>query len=1295
MVSDMRFFIAIVVSACTLALTPIPSQRAFAQQSPEEIATHTAQGCGADSQCEIPSSMIVDQGMDPRCLASRCRPTGKCEVEILKDKLLNDFTPEDSKACFVYQYKCGDDGKTTYVEQESEKKAAREGEACLGDASDSNPCVAYICRNKECTKDLEKFDGKTCDESKASPAPNPCQNAQCDSGKCVPIPDPAIKDDTSTSCGDDTLLDDGCQINTKRCNTRGQCLEKTGLRSAAECGPPPNSFMALAENLPQSFKDLFLKDQTPQFSCNPATCKLEYCGDNKINREDQCDGLDMPKIAPLGSRCSADCKIVSPDCSAFKQNPNFLEVANVNGSGTVTYPKDGSFTGSIADVKANLQAKGYTVEVAWEPGDTGGIIGADSLSLHALALCAWKPERRPGCESIGSKPGLKVTALGIPDAESCDSPAAQNAYQKFKAAYVGFESLFTGNNVGFSVSPKEPYIYPLNDEASAPDTMSYCEVCFYAVCGNGVRTEGEECDGKDLGPNAQPGDVCSETCTLGPCQAKPNEPVSCSVDPVTGVGIEIQKSFSIEQCGYEETRTEKPKPQEMCQETVFGLTAVRTTPLAFVAKDGRCEWELKKETITSPYSVRCSIDPQTGKGLQEGSVFDSSTCQWTNTRLLRPRPAPTCRETRANVTAVLKQYKEFVKVPAGGCQWVESAQQINSGVTPGCTEANNKATLTTVKFVSNMQASPLVCRYEPSTKVDTKPLGFCAERGTAAWPKAELVSYVLNKTTCSYAERVDKSTARPGASCQYKSSTKTAEATTYNFNVAKCGYDPVKSTKYQPPDSCGEEVRQGRSYAVSRIYYGSSLDPKTCDFKPTERSTLTPTTYECSARNGQRYQRATLNRTPRVCSYTQVSGSCCYYTLTVGPFKQEGQAGFKGGVGCLSSVVSRASQQCQGRGDMTDDCIAGKVGGNWSADSNCTQGGGSVYCGSAEYVFFPSPVSLRWADDTANKELAFARFSLSDDSQKKVVVWRASSALPLLVYDPSHKGEITSAQQLFGNFFQGGQNGKDPWSDGYEALGSLDADKDGKISGKELEPLGLWFDGNRDGISQPGEVKPLNHHDVNVTALFYKGGAYNTITKDIDLAVGFERIVGGHIEQGASVDWYTEEASSQMELINSLSISSFFARYEKNGESESSAAPMTPTTNAAVRGRTLYQWSTDDIFFMDGKEQKPKGIFSIVELSDGTIRGYLFGESFMKDGDSTISNIGTVKITGRIETIGDGRRAVTFDSVKDTKSGTDTRTTATISADGKTIEGKTTQTLTYEGEEHSFSYSWKGRADQK
>jgi hypothetical protein len=79
-----------------------------------------------------------------------------------------------------------------------------------------------------------------------------------------------------------------------------------------------------------------------------------------------------------------------------------------------------------------------------------------------------------------------------------------------------------------------------------------------------------------------------------------------------------------------------------------------------------------------------------------------------------------------------------------------------------------------------------------------------------------------------------------------------------------------------------------------------------------------------------------------------------------------------------------------------------------------------------------------------------------------------------LVFDGKQTGQITSGLQMFGSvtfwIF---------WCDGYQALGSLDANGDGLINGAELNGLALWHDINSNGISEPGEVKPITTYGID------------------------------------------------------------------------------------------------------------------------------------------------------------------------------------------------------------------------
>jgi tetratricopeptide (TPR) repeat protein len=109
---------------------------------------------------------------------------------------------------------------------------------------------------------------------------------------------------------------------------------------------------------------------------------------------------------------------------------------------------------------------------------------------------------------------------------------------------------------------------------------------------------------------------------------------------------------------------------------------------------------------------------------------------------------------------------------------------------------------------------------------------------------------------------------------------------------------------------------------------------------------------------------------------------------------------------------------------------------------------------------------------------ARVRFDADGSGFKEEWTWFTRDA-GILVYDPHHKGNITSALQWFGNvtFWMF-------WDNGYEALRALDDNGDGVLSGKELEGLAVWIDANGNGICEPGEVKTLA--ELGIVAVSYR-----------------------------------------------------------------------------------------------------------------------------------------------------------------------------------------------------------------
>lgn len=81
----------------------------------------------------------------------------------------------------------------------------------------------------------------------------------------------------------------------------------------------------------------------------------------------------------------------------------------------------------------------------------------------------------------------------------------------------------------------------------------------------------------------------------------------------------------------------------------------------------------------------------------------------------------------------------------------------------------------------------------------------------------------------------------------------------------------------------------------------------------------------------------------------------------------------------------------------------------------------------------------------------------------------------LLVYTADLKGTPTY-KDLFGTRTFG-----KTWRDGYEALATLDSDRNGLLQGSELMNLGVWVDSNSDAVAQSGEIRSAK--DVGVTEI--------------------------------------------------------------------------------------------------------------------------------------------------------------------------------------------------------------------
>lgn len=165
-------------------------------------------------------------------------------------------------------------------------------------------------------------------------------------------------------------------------------------------------------------------------------------------------------------------------------------------------------------------------------------------------------------------------------------------------------------------------------------------------------------------------------------------------------------------------------------------------------------------------------------------------------------------------------------------------------------------------------------------------------------------------------------------------------------------------------------------------------------------------------------------------------------------------------------------------------------------------------------------------------------FKLNPHLERPWTVWKASAEAPLLVYDPRHTGEIISAQQLFGEWAFGGQRVASanshivpqPWQNGFDALATLDRNGDKQLTEAELEPLALWFDANRNAISEPGEVRSAK--EVGLLRLAVTPNKNDAVAQTVTATNGFDRSVPAGIVSGDMVDWWSPVAASPAQLVS-------------------------------------------------------------------------------------------------------------------------------------------------------------------
>ena len=377
----------------------------------------------------------------------------------------------------------------------------------------------------------------------------------------------------------------------------------------------------------------------------------------------------------------------------------------------------------------------------------------------------------------------------------------------------------------------------------------------------------------------------------------------------------------------------------------------------------------------------------------------------------------------------------------------------------------------------------------------------------------------------------------------------------------------------------------------------------------------------------------------------------------------------------------------------------------WYMDANChwvNPGPNTQICGFAGVSY--SPISLIWEKGTPlRKDMTVVPFSISADQPNGFTLWVASEKAPLLVYDPKHTGKVASAKQLFGNYAFGGKTTdvaefnneslREPWANGYEALALLDADKDGKITGAELEPLALWFDRNRDGVVDDGEL--LSAVQAGVTTIFYTPDGRDSKTGDISASIGYERIENGKTIQGSSVDWFSQTFASKEEAVQALT--SMLKGEPEAKTTGDQALQNWPNRPLEFKPHTAEQHGTDVSGYWlwkmdDDKKGKHPGIFAF-EQQDGKLIGFSVAEALLAENSQGLhSTAQAVPASGTVALNKERQLELAFEVTKADRQSV-AKSVATLSEDGLHLRGKTTQSfvLNSGAETATVAYEWEAR----
>ncbi len=351
--------------------------------------------------------------------------------------------------------------------------------------------------------------------------------------------------------------------------------------------------------------------------------------------------------------------------------------------------------------------------------------------------------------------------------------------------------------------------------------------------------------------------------------------------------------------------------------------------------------------------------------------------------------------------------------------------------------------------------------------------------------------------------------------------------------------------------------------------------------------------------------------------------------------------------------------------------------------NSCANG---AFLASQSFDFVTTPISLIWNEGfDIDEKVTYVNFPLDSKKDNLFWQWKASAKAPLLVYDPNHQGNITSASQLFGKWTFGGKRiaslvsnlKPQPWENGYQALQTLDQNYDGEISGQELEPLALWFDNNSNGISEPGEVKRTN--EVQLKKLFLADRYQQSVTGNLSITKGYVREENGQEVTGKSVDWSTKGGLGYFSIDDVMSsLNQVTPQSNPSLPLLKNSLPDSPLNKFVG----VWTWRLDSV---KTSSTKDLGIIVLWPKNEKELMGYTFAEVAVT-GDPKVKSVG---IQNYFKATLKNNDVLVFDV--DKSNGLRLNNTAMISEDGTMIKGFSTAKLNSNFPIKEIKYDWQAK----